>query len=205
MRPVKSDQEASVMNRRNFITKSVGYTAGLTLLTVPGILKNLSAAEDDKSKKEILQELGKKAEMYLPLLMSCSRASFAALNDQFKLKAANVIPALMPFTGGIAMRAETCGAVTGSILALGFFFESIKQQPGSSMKYSGLFFNRFTKEFTSTTCKTIQKHLYGRSYDFLNPEEQQQYMAVSGETEKNCTHLVKRAVQIAGDIILENS
>ena len=135
-------------------------------------------------------------------------ASFAALNEQFQLKADNAIPALMPFTGGIALKSETCGAVSGSMLALGFYFESInpkgKENPGSSMQHGGVFFDRFEKEFSSTRCRIIQEHLYGRSYDFLNPEEQKQFVEVSQKSGK-CMDVVKKAVVIAGDIIIENS
>ena len=114
----------------------------------------------------------------------------------------------MPFTGGIALRGETCGAVSGSLLAIGFFFESInqkgKERTGSSMTYGGMFFDRFTKEFGSTRCKGVQEHQYGRSYDFLNPEEQKLFMEASEKSGK-CLEVVKKAVFIAGDIILENT
>ena len=114
----------------------------------------------------------------------------------------------MPFTGGIALRGETCGAVSGSMLALGFFFESMNQKgakaTGASIKHGGMFFERFTKEFTSTRCKEVLKHQFGRSYDFLNPEEQKLYMEASAKDNK-CLEVVKKAVFIAGEIILENS
>jgi C_GCAxxG_C_C family probable redox protein len=65
----------------------------------------------------------------------------------------------MPFSGGIALRAETCGAVSGSILALGFFFEPSvqgeKRKAGSSLEYAGVFFDRFEKEFGSNRCKGV--------------------------------------------------
>jgi hypothetical protein len=94
------------------------------------------------------------------------------------------------------------------LLAIGFFFESINQKgeetAGSSIKYGGLFFDRFTKEFSSTRCKGVLKHQYGRSYDFLNPEEQKLFMEASEKSNK-CLEVVKKAVFIAADIILENS
>jgi len=201
-----SDQKK--INRRTFFTKSVGCTAGITLLAFPGIITEILAAKEDKSKEEIFKELEAKVEKFMPMYRSCALASFAALNEQFKLKADNAIPALMPFTGGIAMKSETCGAVSGALLAIGFFFEPTnqkeKEKTGSSMKYAGMFFNRFEKEFGSTRCKGIQEHQYGRSYDFLNPEEQKLFVEVSQKSGK-CMEVVKKAVQIAGDIILENS
>jgi hypothetical protein len=41
------------INRRTFFTKSVGCTAGLTLLAFPGIITEVLTAKEDKSKEEI--------------------------------------------------------------------------------------------------------------------------------------------------------
>lgn len=201
-----TDQER--MNRRSFFTQCVGCTAGLTLLAFPGMITGELTTKGNKSKKEILKKLDEKVNEFLPKYRSCAIASFAALNEQFKLNADNTIRALMPFTGGLALKAETCGAVSGSLLAMGFFFEpsNLKEmeKAGSSIKYGGMFFDRFEKEFGSTRCKGVQEHQFGRSYDFLNPEEQKLFIEVSQKSGK-CMEVVKKAVLIAGDIILENS
>jgi C_GCAxxG_C_C family probable redox protein len=167
------------------------------------------AAKEDKSQKDIRKELEEKVVKFLPMYRSCALASFGALNEQFNLNADNkTLRALMPFTGGIALKGETCGAVSGSMLAIGYFFESMnakrKEGAGSSISHGGLFFDRFTEEFGSTRCKEVVKHQYGRSYDFLNPEEQKLFMEASEKSNK-CLEVVKKAVLIAGDIILKNS
>jgi len=196
------------INRRTFFKKSAGCTAGLTLLAFPGIISKVMATKGDKSKEEILKELEEKAVKYMPMYRSCALCSFGALNDQFELKADHSLRALMPFTGGIALKGETCGAVSGSLLAMGFVFEPNNQQEmekaGSSLKYAGLFFDRFTKAFGSTRCKEVLMHQYGRSYDFLDPEENKLFMEVSQKSNK-CREVIIKAVRIAGDIILENS
>jgi len=207
MTSVKPLWKINEINRRTFFTQSVGYTAGLTLLTFPGIITEVLAAKGDKSKEEIFKELEEKAGKYA-LMYGCAQGSFRALNEQFKLNADNKISrALMPFTGGM-MRGETCGAVSGSLLALGFFFESLNQKgkktAGSSIKLGGMFCDRFEKEFGSTRCKEVVKHQYGRYYDARNPEELKLFMEVAQKSGK-CTEVVKKAVFIAGDIFLENS
>jgi len=200
--------EKDKINRRTFFKKSVGCTAGLTLLAFPVIIAEVLTTKGDKSKEEIFKELEKKVDKFMSMYGSCALGSFGALNEQFKLNADNTIRALMPFTGGIALKAETCGAVSGSLLALGFFFEPSnqmeKEKAGSSIKYAGMFFDRFEKEFSSTRCKEVQKHQYGRTYDFFNPEEQKLFIEVSQKSGK-CREVVKKAVLIAGDIILESS
>lgn len=208
MTPVKPIREKDKMNRRTFFKKSVSWSTGLTLLACPGIITRVLAAKGDKSKKELFKELEEKVAKFMPMYKSCALTSFAALNEQFNLKADNTIRALMPFTGGIAARGETCGAVSGSLLAIGTFFEPTNQKEmekaGSSVKYGGMFFDRFTKEFGSTRCKEVVKHQYGRYFDFLNPEDQKLFIEVSQKTGK-CMEVVKKAVRIAGEIILENS
>ena len=204
----KPIREGDKMNRRAFLTKSVGCTASLTLLAFPGIISEVLAAKGNKSKEELLKELEEKVNKFMPMYRSCSSTSFAALNEQFKLKGDNAIRALMPFAGGIAGKGETCGAVSGSILALGFFFASIdqkaKQQLPPSVMHGAVFMDRFKKAFTSTRCKEVVKHQFGRYFDFQNPEDQKQFAAVSMKTGK-CMEVIKKAVLIAGDIILENS
>ena len=144
----------------------------------------------------------------MPKYRSCSMTSFAVLNDYFNLNAdMRTIRALMPFSGGIVRRGETCGAVSGSLLALGLFFESRekdgKVQPGSSLKPGGMFFDRFETAFGSTRCKEVVKHKYGRYYDLLNPEEVKLFME-AGKSGK-CMEVVQEAVTIAGEIIIEYS
>jgi C_GCAxxG_C_C family probable redox protein len=190
------------VNRRTFFTQSVGYTAGLTLLAFPGIITEAFAAKEGKSNEEIFKELEAKVET--SIYGACSQRSFAALNEQFELKADQIIPALLPFAGGVAGKGETCGAVTGSLFAIGIYFESIIGKRGSSMKCAKLFFDRFSNEFGSTRCREVIKHHFGRYYDLEKPEDQRLFMEAS-KINGGCVKVIQKAVVMAGDIILENS
>jgi C_GCAxxG_C_C family probable redox protein len=195
------------INRRKFISKSAGCTAGLTLLAFPGIITEVLAQKGDKSKEEILKELEEKVNKNMQKYGACSQASFCSLNQQFELKGEDTARALKQFAGGIAGRGETCGAVSGSLLALGLFFEPPEQkwseQGDTPFEYAGKFFNKFQEEFGSTRCSEVVEHQYGRKYDFLKPEDRKLFMdaAKSGK----CTEVVKKAVLAAADLILENS
>jgi C_GCAxxG_C_C family probable redox protein len=194
--------------RRSFIAKSAGYTAFLSLLSSAGIRTEILAAQENKSKEEIIKELEIKAAKFMSMDGSCAKSTFASLNEQFNLKADAIVPAIMPFTGGIAGKGETCGAVSGAIFAIGLFFECVKQdkkQPaGSSMRFGGLFFDRFKNEFDSTRCREVMKHQYGRYIDFYNPEDMKSFAAESKKGE-GCLEVVKRGAVIAANIILENT
>ena len=55
------------ISRRTFFTKSVGCTAGLSLLTFPGIITELLAAKGNKLTKEIFKELDEKVNKFMPM------------------------------------------------------------------------------------------------------------------------------------------
>ena len=192
--------------RRKFIAETAGCTAGLALMAFPGIISEVFAARSDKTREEIIKEVQEKAEKYMQIYGACSQGSFCALNDQFDLKGDNIIPGLKLFAGGITGRGETCGAVTGSLLALGISFgakdkkeyamHSPSQTAGSKL------FDRFSAEFSSTRCSKVVEHQYGRSYDFQNPEDMKLFMEAA-RTGK-CNDVVKKAVMIAADIIMQD-
>ncbi len=192
--------------RRAFIAKTAGCTAGFALMSFPGIISEVFAAKADKSRDEIVKEVQEKAEKYMQIYGACSQGSFCALNEQFDLKGDNIIPGLKLFAGGITGRGETCGAVTGSLLALGLSFgakdkkEYAMQSP--SLKAGSEFFERFTAEFGSTRCSKVVEHQFGRPYDFQNPEDMKLFMEAA-KTGK-CNEVVKKAVSIAADIIMED-
>lgn len=201
----KTDQKN--IDRRTFFTRTAGCTAGLALMAFPGFISEVMASKGDKTKEEIIKELEEKAEKYLPMYGSCSQASFAALNEQFEMNSDKTIRALKPFTGGVALRGETCGAVSGAMAAIGLTFEPEyhdgNEHASPSFEYAHLFFDRFTEKFGSTRCYGVQEHQYGRSYNALDPEDRELFI----EASKNgkCMEVVKTAVVIAGDIIMENS
>ena len=70
------------------------------------------------------------------------------------------------------------------------------------MMYGRLFFDQFTKKFGSIRCKEIIKHLYGRYYDFGNAEDMKLFAQEKDKTK--CIEVMKTAVHLAADIILEN-
>lgn len=187
---VNSHADEERIDRRSFLTKSICYTtAGLSLFAYPGILTGAFAAGKGKSKEEIYRELKEKVERFFPVYHSCSHTAFAALNDQFALQADQTVKAIKLFAGGVAGKGETCGAVIGSLLAIGFNFEVINKKSAagdnSSMMYGGRFFDSFKKEFGSTRCREIIKNQQGKG--------------------GNCLEVIEKAVCTAADIIIENS
>lgn len=152
-----------------------------------------------KSREDILSELNRLVEKYIILYGTCSQTSFQALNEVFGLKADIVTDALSPFPG-IALRGETCGAVSGGLCALALSFNDRKNKKNVSDKPAQEFCDRFEKEFGSTRCRDVIRSVTGKEYVIEKPEDYNQVGALD-----HCTDVIINAVSIAADIILSKA
>jgi C_GCAxxG_C_C family probable redox protein len=142
---------------------------------------------------ELLQECG-----------NCAQTSFAILNEEHDLDGDQVLKALTPFPG-IALRGETCGAVVGSLMALGLVYGRDDLQDWNayirSLPPARKFCRRFEERHGSTSCSAILEEKLGHSFDLADKVEAMQY-AMSGGPEA-CAEVVTFAVEIASQSIDE--
>ena len=194
--------DADKCDRRSFIIKSFCSSLGITLSTGLLISSYTSCSGSKKSKEEIHEQLDELVDKYFPVYGTCSQTSFHTLNVAFKLKADKIVKGLASFPG-IALRGETCGAVSGSLLAIGLVYEENmidKENKRLTRKPSVNFCLEFEKEFSSTRCRNVIEHVSGKKYDITKPTD---YIQVSQEgVFSHCSTVVKKAVHIAADIIL---
>lgn len=154
------------------------------------------------------QLLDQKVEHYMQLSHHCAQSSFMALKEQFGLEGGEIVKALTPLTG-IAERGETCGAVTGPLMAMGLVFGRGEQQLGdwdtyrSSLVPAGKFCSSFEQVYGSTMCHEIQKGEFGRCYQLTDPDELREFQ--EADATRHCSEVVKKAVRIAADILLDKA
>ena len=152
--------------------------------------------------REVLDELDEKVAKYLVISMNCAQTSFVTLQEQFELDDGAVLKALTSFPG-IALRGETCGAVTGSLMAMGLVFgrEKLDDQEGyrASLSSARMFCHRFEAELGSTMCGDIVESESGKRYDLVDPDQFAEWQAVGGPDK--CLSVVREAVRIAAEII----
>ena len=156
----------------------------------------------------VMQLLDQKVENYMQLSHHCAQSSFMALKEQFGLGGEEVVKALTPLTG-IAERGETCGAVTGPLMAMGLIFGRNVNQLNdwetyrSSLIPAGRFCQQFVEAFGSTMCHEIQKGEFGRCYQLTDPEELRAFQ--EADATGHCTEVVKKAVRLAAGVILDEA
>lgn len=129
---------------------------------------------------------------------NCAQTSFAVLCEEHNLEGTQILKALTPFPG-IALRGETCGAVTGSLMALGLVYgrDDLTDWKGyiGSLPPARRFCARFEEMNGSTTCGAILENKLGRNFNLANKVEAVMY-AQSGGPEA-CGEVVACAVKIA--------
>ena len=135
---------------------------------------------------------------------NCAQTSFVVLQEEFDLEGNQILRALTPFPG-IALRGETCGAVIGSLMALGLEFgrDDLSDFRGyiGSLPPARRFCKRFEEGNGSTDCAKILEEKLGRKYDLADKTEAFEY-ATSGGPEA-CSEVVASAVQIASELIIK--
>jgi C_GCAxxG_C_C family probable redox protein len=155
----------------------------------------------------VLKMLDQKVDQYMHLSHHCAQSSFMALQEQFGLEGDQVIKALTPMPG-IAERGETCGAVTGPLMAMGLIYgRDIHHLDNwetyqASLLPTGRFCEQFEKAFGTTLCSGVQEVKFGRCFRLTDPGELQDFQN-AGATE-HCSEVVKSAVRMAAEIILED-
>ncbi len=159
------------------------------------------------SKEEIFENLDRKAQEYLALCGNCAQTSFITLQEQFELEDNGaILKALTPFPG-IALRGETCGAVIGSLMALGLIYGRGREKLDDFRSYqrslpsARRFCRRFEEEMGSTMCGDIVEEQFGKRYDLADPVQAMEWMN-AGAVEK-CGAVIRKGVRIAAEIILK--
>ena len=146
--------------------------------------------------------LGQRARELLATSSNCAQSSFAALAEHLDIDASDTLKALTPFPG-IALRGETCGAVVGSVMAIGMVLgrERLDDYPGMrpSLAVARRFCRSFEDQFGGTTCHEVLQQGLGGEFDLASPDGTAAYLAAGGH--EHCSKVVAHSVQNAAEMI----
>jgi len=157
-------------------------------------------SEENSQIEDISVRISQRAKDLLLQSGNCAQTCFAILNEEFDLDGDQVLRALTPMPG-IALRGETCGAVIGSLMALGLVYgrDDLKDWNGyiGSLPPARRFCKRFEEINGSTSCNAILEEKLGRSFNLAYNVDALAY-ATSGGPEV-CAEIVAKAVEIAAE------
>jgi len=138
----------------------------------------------------------------LNISKNCAQTSFSVLQKEFDLEGKEILKALTPFPG-LGLRGETCGAVSGCLMALGLVFgrEDLADWKGylRSLPPARRFCRQFEAEHGSTACADLLEAKMGRNYNLADRWESLKYAAKGGK--KTCGKIISSAVIISAELI----
>lgn len=108
--------------------------------------------------------------------------------------------------GGVARYGETCGALTGALMALGMVagrkrIEDVDAYQ-ACMQIAYEVREKFLELVGHTLCAEIHKILLGRSYRLYDDEDRQRFHDDGGHERTGCPGVCGKAARIAAEIIL---
>lgn len=218
--PIMKTNHTTVRTRRGFVRGAAASTAVTLLAAWSGDTTSPAGPKSEAARPEppappkplaqglpregVLALVDSQASYYMGVCHNCAQTSFLALREVFGLGNDAMVKALTPLPG-IAERGETCGAVTGCLLALGLVYgrERLDDWAGwrACLIPARAFCQSFEAEMGSTMCGDIVEKLFGHRYDLADPVELGKFQD-AGPTAK-CGGVVRKAVRIAAGLILD--
>jgi C_GCAxxG_C_C family probable redox protein len=204
------------LKRRDFIGRMITFTAGsLTLGSCFRAKDSIVSSPENKIEENqnmprdlVYKMLDQKVNQYMEISYNCAQSSYLALEEQFGLEGDEVLKALTPLAG-IAERGETCGAVIGPLMVFGLIYGRGRDNLNDwdiyqkSLVPSRKFCQHFENELGSTMCRSIQKARFGKSFDLSDAEDLREFQ--EADATSRCSAVVRKAVHIAADIILDDT
>lgn len=160
----------------------------------------------NKKDLDFIQKKAEEAEIQDDI---CCRSTLYGLSCYYDFIPKEVISASLNLAGGVGASSGSCGAFCGAQLAIGLKFnpekgenDPVKVQAAQikMMKFR----DKFIEEFGTTLCPEIHKQLFGKSYDFKDDKQTQEFFEISDHAEK-CAGVVGKAARIAAEFIEEES
>lgn len=117
-----------------------------------------------------------------------------------------VLKAGSGLAGGVAVQGETCGALTGAVMAIGCVvgrerLEDVQQYQRSKEPAKEMY-HRFRDQVGHSICAEIHKIKFGRVFHLYDPEEAKAFHEAGGHSRSGCPEVCGIAARTAADIIL---
>lgn len=166
----------------------------------------------DNTKQDFIERVSKKAGDYEEMSVNCAQGTIAALAEEFDFDGMEELIKSASFFPGIMLRGETCGAVTGGLMALGMALGREKLSDPSYktpeaaeelLRRRTLVWNfceEFKEKWGSTMCNCVRPAIMGRDYNTMIPEERVQFINDGGA--KQCRQPPEFAARLIAEILL---
>jgi len=139
---------------------------------------------------------------------SCPQCVLAALLETLNVGDPSTVKAADALAGGTALSTNgTCGALVGGLLAIssiaGRHYEDFSrgERKRRVFAYARKLYDHFVSVYGSPVCRDVQKKIFGRSFNLLDPGEYEEFERAGGHVDK-CTAVSGNVARWAAEIIL---
>jgi C_GCAxxG_C_C family probable redox protein len=137
--------------------------------------KDIDPAAVIERKEEIFDRVQKTAEAYEQVSQSCAKSAALAVMEEFGYGDIETVKALSAFPG-MALTGETCGGVSGALVALSVYFgnRDLLDYGANARAYGQCrkLIKQFERHLGTTKCRELHEQVvFGRFYDNADPEE----------------------------------
>ncbi len=133
------------------------------------------------------------------------------LQSHFSFISDDMVTASMSLLGGAGISSGSCGAYCAGQLAVGLKFNPTPAEESADLtsRLRGIekiiaYRDAFLKEFGTTLCPQIHQRIFGRSYNFLDEHQNEEFLILPGHAEK-CSVVAGKAARLAAEIILDDN
>ena len=182
--------------------------ARIKKLADEGIPRKTLKRNEILANRQIIQtRVKRRAEEYNFILKNCAQGTALALMEEFGLGNMDIIKALTPFPG-IGGTGQTCGGISGSLIAIGLYFGSDNrldvEAMGATIMNAQKFMAAFENELGYRLCADIHEHvIFGRNMD---PGASEAHMAAFAEAKgfEKCGLATGTGARLAAGSIIES-
>ena len=147
----------------------------------------------------------------------CSQSTVAALHELLEIDDV-VVKVATSLSGGTAEQfSGTCGALSGGLIALAYFFgrpvEKLSYQERIQDNVDALFAtfpapqllaDKFWKQYGTILCPHIHRQLFGRTWWLLDPDELDKFEKAGGHSAPDkCCHVTGTGARWVMEILLD--
>lgn len=129
---------------------------------------------------------------------NCAQSVLIAFNDIINIDEKQLLKLASSFGGGMGRKQLTCGAVSGALIVLGYFFGKEEKDDRKALEKNYQlvreFMDQFIKDFGSENCKDLIK------CDLLT-DEGKKYFVENKISSTFCVNLVKKSVEILENLL----
>ena len=182
--------------------------ARIKKLVDEGIPRKTLARNEILANRQIIQDrVQRRAEEYNYILKNCAQGTALALMEEFGLGNMDIIKALTPFPG-IGGTGQTCGGISGSLIAIGLYFGGNDrldvEATGATIMNAQKFMAAFEDEMGHRLCAEIHEHvLFGRNMD---PGASEKHMAAFAQAKgfEKCSLATGTGARLTAECIIDS-